>query len=195
MLSLVVGHGKEGLDWQFKLDSVPEETPIIFRIKTVKNKDGEEITSLTFKASQNPLHDTERIEIELENINPMFRAIFSTNGSVDPESIWHSNRRIFAIDENTKIDIENVTGYGWKVEIESSDLYKVNKTADNLGLRPLTKRALNAMYKQYVKNWQNYYISQGGYYPNTVKDGYFTDEDWKEIESISQESIVRNRVY
>jgi len=192
LLGQVVGHGKESVDWQDRLDHIPETTPIIFRLRTRKS-DNDEVTGLTFKAGQNPLHDIERIEVELEDINPMFRAIFSSNSGIDPESIWHSDRRIFSIDENTKVDIENVTGYGWQAEIESNDLSRVNEIAGKLSLQPLSREMLDAMYKQYVQNWQKYYTSKG-YYPDEGHDGYFSEEDWKEIESTSNEKVIKNQI-
>jgi hypothetical protein len=187
LLALVMRYrGDGGIDVLAKLDSVPEDTPIQMRLRERKNPISGGSFLLTFKASANPLHDVERIEIDTDDISQRYLEGFSANG-VDPKSIWHSMRREYAIDEHTKIDVQNVTGYGWTAEVESNDLSRVDEIATALGIQPLSKVSLDAMYKQYGKEWQKYYTGEG-------EGRHFSPDDWKEIESVSGEGVTRNSI-
>ena len=160
--------------------------PITVRLRRRKNFNEGKSFILTFKAGTNPLHDTERIEIESSDISENYLEGFAGNG-VEPESIWHSNRRVYGVGENTKIDVQNVTGYGYTAEIESTDIAQVNEIASKLGLQPLDKGSLDAMYAQYGKHWRKYYDGEAG-------KRHFSEDDWKEIEAVSQKSLVKNRI-
>jgi len=187
LLTLVVRYRKdEGPDLLAKLEKIPEGMPITVRLRRRKNFNEGKSFILAFKASTNPLHDTERIEIESSDISENYLEGFAANG-VEPESIWHSNRRVYGVGENTKIDVQNVTGYGYTAEIESNSIDQVNEVAGKLGIHPLSKVLLDAMYKKYVEHWEEYYNSQDN-------GRHFSEDDWKEIESTSKESLVKNRI-
>lgn len=187
LLTLVMrSRPEEGTDLLEKFDKIPEGTPIQMRLRLRKNPNLNGEFVLTFKAGANPLHDIERIEIETSDISRNYIEGFAANG-VEPSSIWHSNRRVYTVDENTKIDVQNVTGYGWTAEIESNNLGQINQIADKLGLQPLTKASLDAMYVQYGKNWQKYYTGEG-------QNRHFSESDWSEIKASSKESVIRNQI-
>lgn len=168
-----------------RLNKIPESTPIAIRLRRRKNQDNKTFI-LSFKASANPLHDPERIEIETSDTSENYLEGFEANG-IKPESIWHSNRRIYAMDDGTKIDVQDVTGYGYTAEIESSDLKKVESVAQKLGLEPVSSKLLDAMYKKYKNGWQQYYNETGNI-------RHFTGDDWKEIESLSGETAIKNSI-
>ena len=163
--------GKEQILSQMAL--VPESTPFIVRIRRRKTAFSTEIT-LTLKASSDPLHDTERVEIEVGEISDSHLEGFETRG-VEVESKWRSHRFIYEIGDEAVIDVENVTGYGWKAEIEAGSIEKVNDIADKLGLTPVDPKLLDAMYKYYKDNWRKF-CGDGD-------DKYFTEDDKLKISS------------
>ncbi len=184
LLSFVVEYRpEEASDLLAKIDQIDETMPVSIRLILRKNREDKSFI-LKFKASANPLHDAERIEIETSDINENYLEGFAANG-VEPESIWHSVRREYVVDENTKIDVQDVSGYGWEAEVEANNLTRVNEVAAKFGLQPLSKTLLNAMYRQYRKNWHEYYAGQGD-------NRHFSNDDWREIEKTSQEKVARN---
>jgi len=166
-----------------ELDRVPDGTPIQMRFRHRKNREDSSFL-LTLKASDNPLHDIERIEIDTSDISDAYIEGFAANG-IEPESIWHSIRREYAVDENTKIDVQNVTGYGWTAEIESSDINTVQAVAAQLGLKPLTHELLDEMYTQYKEHWREYYGAEGN-------AGHFSETDWSDIEDKAKQKRIEN---
>lgn len=168
-----------------QIDRIPDGMPIALRLRKRKNREDKTFI-LTFKASEDPLHDVERIEIETNSISENFLEGFAANG-LEPESIWHSVRREYQIDDNTKIDVQDVTGYGWTAEIESSDLNRVKEVADKLGLLPVGQSVLGEMYRRYTDRWMDYYSAEGD-------KRHFSDNDWAEIEAKTKESLTRNRI-
>ncbi len=186
LLGMVVRHRpEEGLDLLATLDKIPEGIPIIMRLRRRKNFEDKEFI-LSFKASANPLHDVERTEIETSDIDENCLEGFAGNG-VSPESVWDSRRRVYEIDGKTFIDVEDVTGYGWKAEIESDSVEKVREVAGKLGLQPISPRLLDAMYNQYKKSWETYYAGEG-------ENRHFREDDWREIESVSGAKVIKNRI-
>jgi len=184
LLVLVVRlRGSEDDDLLAQLDRVPEGTPIQMRFRHRKNREDSSFL-FTLKAGANPLHDIERIEIETSDVSDAYIEGFAANG-VEPESIWHSMRREYAVDENTKIDVQNVTGYGWTAEVESVDINTVQVVAAQLGLQPLSHELLDEMYKQYKSRWREYYDAKGD-------TGYFSETDWSDIEDRAKQKRIEN---
>src|SRR3989344_3629572 len=184
LLVLVVRlRGSEDDDLLAQLDRVPEGTPIQMRFRHRKNREDSSFL-FTLKAGANPLHDIERIEIETSDVSDAYIEGFAANG-VEPESIWHSMRREYAVDENTKIDVQNVTGYGWTAEVESVDINTVQVVAAQLGLQPLTHELLDEMYTQYKEHWREYYGAEGN-------AGHFSETDWSDIEDKAKQKRIEN---
>lgn len=192
LVNKVVAYIKNGgLDLLAKIKNIPEDNPIQIRLRYRSNPFEESFT-LTIKAGQNPLHDMERIEIDMgpfKNYGDLAHLFLGRFAEDDfkPLSRWFSNRRIYAIDDQTTIDVQDVTGYGWTAEIESNDPEKVRLIAEQLGLKPASKESLDVMYKQYGKNWKKYYNGRG-------VDRHFSEEDWKEIELAVKEGVIKNQV-
>jgi len=166
------------------LESVPDDTPIAIRFRKRKNREYMGF-KLTLKASANPLHDVERIEIETGDVSRRYMDGFAAHG-MRPETEWFSDRRIFQIDDDTTVDMQDVTGYGYTAEVESSSLEKVQSIAHSLGLQPISSNLLDAMYSKYKEKWQKY--TEGEH------ERHFSDEDWQDIERLSGERVVRNQV-
>ena len=184
-LWLALRYRYDGAHILAELRKIPDDAFIVMRLRHRENSTEKKFV-LTIKASANPLHDVERIEIETEDVSVKLVDFFREN-HIEPESVWQSSRRLYQLDESTKIDVQNVTGYGWTAEIESPDLSQVDEIAGKLGLRPLSQTSLNAMYKQYGKDWQKYYAGEGD-------DRHFSEGDWKEIESTSGENRIINKL-
>ncbi|MEX0877915.1 MAG: hypothetical protein WDZ40_03595 [Candidatus Spechtbacterales bacterium] len=146
---------------------------------------------LTFKASENPLHDVERVEINVvvdgDYVYECSKALYKLGPK--ETSIWTSRRKLYKIDADTQIDIQNVTGYGYTAEIESNSVEKVEEIERQLGLNPVSSNLLNVMYKKYSENtnWLHYYRREGD-------ERHFSEEDWQEIESEAKEKVVRNKL-
>lgn len=185
LLELIIGsRGGEGENLLAQLDKIAEDTPIQLRFRHRKNREDSSFL-FTLKAGANPLHDIERIEIETSDTSDAYIEGFAAQG-VTPESIWHSMRREYLIGDTTKIDVQNVTGYGWTAEIESVDTATVQTVAAQLGLHPASHELLDAMYEQYKNHWQDYYNAQGD-------SSHFSETDWKEIEDIAKQKRVENK--
>ncbi|MBI2064512.1 MAG: hypothetical protein HYT62_00440 [Candidatus Yanofskybacteria bacterium] len=167
-----------------EVDKIPDDALVTIRFRS-RLSPVEKKYVLTIKASTDPLHDAERVEIETEDISEKLVDFFTEN-NIKPESVWRSNRRLYQVDNDTRIDVQNVTGYGWTAEIESSDLGKVQEVAGKLGILPLSPELLGEMYNKYKENWESYYNSEEG--------GHFTENDWTEIEDRARESAIRNSI-
>lgn len=185
LISMIFSKQEEAADLLAKIEKIPDDLPVAVRFRRRKNLEDKSFI-LTIKAGSDPLHDIERIEIETSDISENFLEGFAANG-IEPESIWHSNRREYKIDDNTKVDVQDVSGYGWTAEVESSDLNKVQEVSHRLGLEPLTPTILGKMYNRYKENWKDYYEGEG-------EARHFNSEDWAQIESASKEKATRNEV-
>ncbi|MDX1536010.1 MAG: hypothetical protein R3346_04595 [Candidatus Spechtbacterales bacterium] len=171
-----------------QLDGIPDNTPIQLRSRTRFDEDRQSFSStFTFKASEDPLHDEERIEIDAigENYgNPRNKRGLSELG-IKLTSAWHSKRKVYQIDSKTKIDLQHVTGYGYTAEIESSSAEKIEAIENQLGLISANPEALGVMYKKYSENWQEYYEGE---------ERSFNEEEWEEVEAEIGEQVVRNKL-
>jgi hypothetical protein len=171
-LLLLVAKYKENVrELLSQVDSVPDDTPFVVRIRRRKTAFDTEIV-LSLKAGQDPLHDTSRIEIELNGISESYLEGFEANG-VEIESEWRGPRSVYHIGRDTKVDIERVTGYGWKAEVEAGNIDRINEVEQKLGLTPADPKLLDAMYRYYINNWRNYCTID--------EDKYFTAADWVKI--------------
>ncbi len=185
IIDLVTQYSDEGPAVLAALDKVPDDDFVAIRLRKRKNREDKSFV-LSFKASKNPLHDIKRVEFESEELSEKILDGFAAHG-LNPESIWSSLKREYRVDENTKIYVQKVTGYGWTSEIESNTPEKVELMADKLGLNPLTGTVLDSMYEQYKDNWEDYYNGEG-------EGQYFSKKDWKSIEKNSKEKVARNKV-
>ncbi len=182
-LCALVYHDRDDRDELLsRVEQIPRDTPVAIRFRKRESSEGSTFT-LTVKASANPLHDAVRIEIETDSVSEAYKGAPLKRGD-EPESIWHSLRRVYDVGDGTKVDVETVSGYGWKAEIEAGDLARVTEVAERLGLEPLSTELLDAMYQQYTDRWKDYY--------NGGEGRHFSDEDWRAIETKVGQSAVRN---
>lgn len=169
-----------------KIRQIPDDALVIMRFRSRKSP-VEKKYVLTFKASEDPLHGIERIEEETEDVSEKLVEFLSEN-NIEPETVWNSDRHLYQINEKTKIDVQNVTGYGWTAEIESDDIQTVQEIATKLGgLQPPSQELLGVMYAQYKAHWREYCGTEG-------KIRHFSETDWEEIESASKEELVKNHI-
>jgi hypothetical protein len=171
LLPLVAKYKENVRELLSQVDSVPDDMPFVARIKRRKTAFDTEII-FSLKAGQDPLHDTSRIEIELNGISESYLEGFEANG-VEIESEWRGPRSVYHIGSDIKVDIERVTGYGWKAEVEAGNIDRINEVEQKLGLTPADPKLLDAMYRYYINNWRKYCT--------TEEDKYFTEEDWAKI--------------
>lgn len=179
LAAFIVRFRDDGQDFIKKFDDVPDEAPVAMRFRREHNRNTGTDWTLTFKASSDPMHDTDRWEVEMPTSDRYMDGL-AANG-IKPESAWHSLRRVYEIDDQTKIDIEEVSGYGWKAEIEGASVEKVREVAGRLGLKALTPKVLKEMYALYLER-----------YPDG--QAKFDEGDWQEVEARAGEPAVRNVV-
>lgn len=132
-------------------------------------------------AGEDPVHAVNRLEfetvltIELEEIDSLLRG-----SGIETDSKWLSKRDYFALDGVMSAEIEFVSGYGYKVELEivindgesvEAATRSLEDLAKTLELTEASQGLLGKMYEYYNAHWQDYF--------NTGK--VFDQKTWKAL--------------
>ncbi|HUD06152.1 MAG TPA: hypothetical protein VMR18_04545 [Candidatus Saccharimonadales bacterium] len=132
-------------------------------------------------AGKDPLHAENRLEFEapllksLDEVNRIFQ-----EAGLKIVSRWSGVRDSYSLDGTINAELEFMSGYGYKVELEilindgesiSSATEKLNELAKVLVLVKAKAGLLANMYEYYNANWQQYF--------DTSK--VFNDKTWKTL--------------
>ncbi len=149
----------------------------------VKSRSIDDVVYFAVKGAsrgEDAVHAISRIEFETE-INDSLEAV---NGELVSKGLklaskWSSKRDYFELENGIEMNIEFVSGYGYKAELEilteddevESIISKLRGAADKLGLTEANQQLFGRMYKYYNAHWEEYF--------NT--DKIFPDEVWSEL--------------
>jgi len=141
-------------------------------------------------AVKSKLHGTKRGEYPDVVISS--RDEEAIHSSVPIATEWYAHRVEFETPEKTRIYIQDVSGYGYTLEIEDDSEEKVDKLAANLGLTPISENLLETMYGYYQSTF-----TQAGDLQEGAPDWlprHFSDSDWVTIAAKAGEKPVFNQL-
>lgn len=130
---------------------------------------------------EDPVHAVNRLEFEvaldvpLETIDSQLQA-----AGIVIASKWSSQRDFYSLDQGMKAEIEFVSGYGYKAELElviedgeSVEVAQqsIRDIASELTLTEASQALLGRMYAYYNQHWQEYFDT----------DKTFPDAVWTEL--------------
>lgn len=129
---------------------------------------------------EDAVHAVNRIEFEvkvdtsLEEVNKLL-----VDSSIVLASKWYSERSFYKITEDMEMNIEFVSGYGYKAEIEiliedvdsQNAEAAIRQVAQELSLQEASQELLGKMYEYYNQHWQEYF--------KTKK--VFPDNEWERL--------------
>lgn len=142
-------------------------------------------------AIKSDLHGTARAEYpELMISSHEEEAIHDT---VPIETQWYAHRVELKTPEDTLVYIQELSGYGYTLEIEAASEKKVDSLAGKLNLVPMSKNLLNAMYSHY----KDVFMHEGGLTRDDADwwlPRHFTERDWATIAAKAGEEPVFNKL-
>ncbi len=118
------------------------------------------------KKGEDAVHAVDRLEFEvkvntsIENVNTVI-----TNAGIELVSKWYSERSFYELDSRVNADIEFVSGYGYKAELEiltddehsQTEEKEIRAIAKELSLQEASQELLGKMYEYYNQHWEDYY--------------------------------------
>lgn len=156
---------KENMDLIVKARSIDKD--VFFAVKVAA--EGEDAVHAV-----NRLEFEEKIDLSLEDANQIL-----INNGVSLASKWYSERDFYKITDDMDMNIEFVSGYGYKAEIEiltensqSHDAeLEIRELALSLDLEEASQELLGKMYEYYNQHWREYF----------KKEKVFTGEVWESL--------------
>ncbi len=126
---------------------------------------------------EDPVHAADRLEFEvvldteLETINEAL-----VSAGIELVSKWSSTREFYNLDADITANIEFVSGYGHKAEIEmlveegdstAEALQQIDRLAESVGLQPATDALMGRMYNYYNQHWPEFFNTKKTFSPET----------------------------
>lgn len=134
-------------------------------------------------AGQDAVHAVSRLEFEVAvdmSLNDLNSKL--ENNGVQLVSKFSSWRDFYTLDNMLRMDVEFVSGYGYKAEIEllvdeqdaeDKHIERIRSIAEDVGIHEASQELFGNMYRYYNQNWQEYF--------NTRKT--FSAKVWENLKS------------